>query len=112
MKKINLDVMSKWVTERLTEVLGFEDEIVIGLVVNSLSDKALNPKQLQIDITGFLEKQSQPFVEELWTLLVDAQSNPHGIPQAFVEKKKRQLQVGFINQNHQIVPRSGGVVLW
>ena len=29
----------QWVTERLTEMLGFEDEIVISLVINSMSDK-------------------------------------------------------------------------
>lgn len=73
-------------------MLGFEDEIVISLVINSMSDKGLNPKQLQIDITGFLEKQAPVFVEELWTLLVEAQKNKHGIPQAFLEQKKKQLQ--------------------
>ena len=72
-------------------MLGFEDEIVIGLVINSLSDKALDPKQLQLDITGFLEKQTPKFVEELWTLLVEAQANKHGIPQQFVDSKKQQL---------------------
>ena len=36
MKKVNLDVMSKWCTERLTEILGFEDEIVINLAINLL----------------------------------------------------------------------------
>jgi hypothetical protein len=54
--------------------------------------QGLNPKQLQIDITGFLEKQAPVFIEELWTLLVEAQKNKHGIPQAFLEQKKKQLQ--------------------
>jgi hypothetical protein len=31
--------MSKWVSERLTEILGFEDDIVIGLVINLLQAK-------------------------------------------------------------------------
>lgn len=41
--KVNLDVMSKWVTEKITELLGFEDEIVISLVVNSLSSEVPTP---------------------------------------------------------------------
>ena len=39
MSKVNLDVMSKWCTERITELLGFEDEIVIGMVINLLQAK-------------------------------------------------------------------------
>jgi len=42
-------------------------------------------------LTGFLEKQTPYFVEELWTLLVDAQQQSHGIPTAFIEKKKEEL---------------------
>jgi len=38
-----------------------------------------------------LNKQAQPFVAELWKLLLDAQDSPHGIPRAFVERKKAEL---------------------
>ena len=37
--KVNMQVITKWCSERLTEILGFEDDIVIGLVVNLLSAK-------------------------------------------------------------------------
>ena len=40
--KVNLDVMSKWSSERLTEILGFEDDIVSGMVDNMLLSKVLN----------------------------------------------------------------------
>ena len=42
-------------------------------------------------LTGFLEKKTQSFVEELWTLLADAQSNPTGISTVFLEKKKSEI---------------------
>jgi len=90
--KLNLDVINKWATERITDLLGFDDDIVIGTVINFLAATPQpDPKQLQLDVTGFLEKQSAMFVEELWTLMVDAQSNGFGIPTAFIEKKKGEL---------------------
>merc|ERR1711903_283845 len=54
-------------------------------------DKRVDPQQLQVQLTGFLNKQAQPFVAELWKLLLDAQDSPHGIPRAFVERKKQEL---------------------
>jgi hypothetical protein len=91
--KVKLPVMNSWISQRITDLLGFEDDIVINLVINFLeaSDHP-DPKQLQLDLTGFLEKQAALFVEELWTLLVDAQGNAHGVPSVFIEKKKEQQQ--------------------
>ncbi|KAJ1446048.1 hypothetical protein M885DRAFT_547845 [Pelagophyceae sp. CCMP2097] len=100
MSKVNLDVMGRWVDERVTELLGFEDEVVVGLVNNLLARsrdaltgqlRKLDPRDLQVQLTGFLAKQAAPFVAELWKLLLDAQEAPHGIPRAFVERKKKQL---------------------
>ena len=45
-----------------------------------------------MDITGFLEKQGGQFVDELWTLLLDAATQPSGIPYVFIEKKKQELE--------------------
>ena len=70
--------MSKWIAEKLVEILGFEDEIVTNLVINVVQTKNFDPKKLQMDITGFLEKKASPFVAELWTLLLDASSQPTG----------------------------------
>lgn len=46
---------------------------------------------MQLDVTGFLGKKSKAFVEELWTLLVDAQSQPQGIPSIFIQHKREEL---------------------
>ena len=51
----------------------------------------MDPKKMQLEITGFLEANAKPFMEELWTLLVDAQNQPSGIPSVFIEKKKAEL---------------------
>ena len=92
--------MGRWVAERLAELLGFEDDVLSELVMNMLAetrdaktgqDKRVDPQQLQVQLTGFLNKQAQPFVAELWKLLLDAQDAPHGIPRAFVERKKAEL---------------------
>ena len=37
LKKVNVEIISKWVTEKLIEILGFGDEIIVNLVVNLLS---------------------------------------------------------------------------
>ena len=39
MSKVNLDVMKPWITKRLQELLGVEDDVVIEYVFNQLDDK-------------------------------------------------------------------------
>ena len=93
--------------------MGFEDEVVIGLVTNLLErdkdaftgqDRRLDPKEVQVQLTGFLAKQAAPFVAELWKLLIDAARSPHGIPRAFVERKKQllvaQRDVSLFRESH------------
>ncbi len=48
-------------------------------------------KKLQYEITGFLEKKAGEFATELWTLLVDAASQPSGIPYEFIKRKKEEI---------------------
>lgn len=51
----------------------------------------LDPKKLQLQLTGFLEKSTGAFMEELWGLLIDAQSSLGGIPSVFLQDKKQEL---------------------
>jgi len=39
MTKITLDVVKPWITRRLEELLGVEDDVVIEFVFNQLEDK-------------------------------------------------------------------------
>jgi len=92
MKKVNVEIMSRWITEKITEILGFEDEVVIGMCINMLNGtEELDPRALQLNLTGFLEKSAMHFVAELWALLLDAQTSPTGIPSVFLERKKQEI---------------------
>lgn len=36
MEKVNVDVIKPWVTKRITEMLGFDDDVILEFVVNML----------------------------------------------------------------------------
>uniref|UniRef100_H2YMJ4 Serine/arginine repetitive matrix protein 1 n=1 Tax=Ciona savignyi TaxID=51511 RepID=H2YMJ4_CIOSA len=93
MKKVRLDTMKPWISKRITEILGFEDDVVIEFVFNSLEEQHPDPKVLQINLTGFLNgKNSRLFLGELWELLASAQANGAGIPQVFLDEKKEEIR--------------------
>ena len=46
---------------------------------------------LQIQLTGFLDKDTARFCKELWALCLSAQSNPLGVPKELLEAKKLEL---------------------
>lgn len=48
-------------------------------------------KKMQIQLTGFLEKDTAAFCKELWKLCLSAQSNPQGVPKELLEAKKLEL---------------------
>jgi hypothetical protein len=48
-------------------------------------------KSLQIQLTGFLDKDTGPFCKELWKLLLSAQGSPQGVPKELLEAKKLEL---------------------
>lgn len=39
MEKVNLDVLKPWMTKRITEILGFEDDVVLEFVMNMLESE-------------------------------------------------------------------------
>ncbi|KAI9272428.1 hypothetical protein EDC94DRAFT_555087 [Helicostylum pulchrum] len=92
MKKVNLDVIKPWISNRITEILGLEDEVVIDYTCSLLEEKDQDPKRMQINLTGFLESNTKKFITELWTLLLSAQKSVGGIPAVFIEQKKEELR--------------------
>lgn len=48
-------------------------------------------KKMQIQLTGFLDKDTAAFCKELWKLCLSAQSNPQGVPKELLEAKKLEL---------------------
>jgi serine/arginine repetitive matrix protein 1 len=92
--KVNWEAMKPWIANRLTELLGgVEDDVLIGYVYEQLEGKKeVDPRLLQINLTGFLENNTRRFCKELWTLLISAASGPSGIPQQFLDAKAAELQ--------------------
>lgn len=46
MSKVNLEVIKPWITKRVTEILGFEDDVVIEFIFNQLEVKVIIHKWL------------------------------------------------------------------
>ncbi|CAE7477983.1 unnamed protein product, partial [Symbiodinium sp. KB8] len=110
-RKVHKGVIGKWVAERLTGMLGFEDEVVIGLVNNTLdSDTNPNPRELQVNLTGFLEKKAQEFVTELWELLTTAQETPSGIPAKLLEQRKAAISARQAADSASITAAAAGAM--
>uniref|UniRef100_A0A3Q3J9J0 Serine/arginine repetitive matrix protein 1 n=1 Tax=Monopterus albus TaxID=43700 RepID=A0A3Q3J9J0_MONAL len=99
MTKVNLEVIKPWITQRVTEILGFEDDVVIEFIFNQLEEKHPDSKMMQINLTGFLNgKNAREFMKDLWPLLLSAQENIAGIPSAFLEQKKEEIKLRQIEQ--------------
>jgi len=97
LQRIQLPVLTPWIHATVTALLGFDDDVVSSLVVNTLQqhkdDKlALDPRQLQLTLTGFLEHAAATFVESLWRLLISAAKEKSGIPQQLIDSKMRDIQ--------------------
>nr|GEU34889.1 serine/arginine repetitive matrix protein 1 isoform X1 [Tanacetum cinerariifolium] len=92
MTKVKMDVMRPWIAHRVTELLGFEDEVLINFIYGLLEEKVVNGKEIQISLTGFMEKNTGKFMKELWTHLLSAQENASGVPQQFLDAKEEETR--------------------
>lgn len=92
MSKVKMDVVKPWIANRVTELLGFEDEVLINFIYGLLDGKEVNGKQVQISLTGFMEKNTGKFMKELWMLLLSAEKNASGVPQQFLDAKEEETR--------------------
>ncbi|ESN95180.1 hypothetical protein HELRODRAFT_87156 [Helobdella robusta] len=94
MTKVNLDTLKPWITNKITQLLTIEDDVVTEFVFNQLEErKQPNGKDMQINLTGFLNaKNARLFMEELWQLLLSAMETSGGIPAPFLESKKEEIR--------------------
>ncbi|EON64323.1 hypothetical protein W97_03554 [Coniosporium apollinis CBS 100218] len=100
-RKINVEVMKKWIAGKISEILP-GDDVVTEMCFNLLvADNSPNIKNIQIQLTGFLEKDTAAFCKELWNLCLSAQSNPQGVPKELLEAKKLEL----IQEKTRLPPR-------
>ncbi|OAQ32998.1 serine/arginine repetitive matrix 1 [Linnemannia elongata AG-77] len=91
MKKVNMKVIKDWMAERVIQLLGIEDEVVVEYAIGMLEEPSPDPKSMQINLQGFLDKNTQLFVLELWKLLISAQTSLGGIPQQFLDITKAEI---------------------
>lgn len=54
--------------------------------------QVVNGKEIQIQLTGFMEKNTGKFMKELWTLLLSAEKNASGVPQQFLDAKEEEFK--------------------
>lgn len=52
MTKVNLEVIKPWITKRVNDILGFEDDVVIEFIFNQLDEKVMS-FFLKIFVVGF-----------------------------------------------------------
>ncbi|OQE18958.1 hypothetical protein PENFLA_c020G00265 [Penicillium flavigenum] len=92
MTKVNVEVMKKWIASQISKILGNEDDVVIELCFAHLEGPRFpDIKLLQIQLTGFLDKDTPKFCQELWSLCLSGQENPQGVPKELLEAKKLEL---------------------
>lgn len=92
--------MRPWIQNKLIEILGFDDDVILELILNLLISQPgisnltqKDPRKIQIELTGFLESSTYQFMSELWNLLLSAQNSLGGIPQSFLDAKKAELKI-------------------
>ena len=78
-----MEIIKSWIRRRIPSLIGFEDEVVINYAIGELEQispsNPIDPKNMQINLTGFLEDKTEVFMKELWQLLIEAQASPKGI---------------------------------
>jgi hypothetical protein len=47
---------------------------------------------MQVQLTGFLERNAKTFMADLWDMLISAQSSAVGIPAVIIEQRQQEQQ--------------------
>lgn len=94
-RKVNMNVIQRWINERVIQLTGVDDDITVNTIINFLQAPDVNPKQMQISVGAVLSSNAGKFMEELWSLLVDAQNQPGGVPSILTDRLK-------VNEQHVI----------
>ena len=91
---IILPIIKLWLTKKIIELLEFEDETLVNLILNlikSSSDK-IDPKNIQYQISGFLGEKTYSFMKQFWKLLISVQesflNNNAKIPEELIPYKE------------------------
>ena len=104
MTKIEMKVIRSWVENKIIAILGFEDEFLSNYIMSMLEDKSQlsEPKNIYLNLTCFLDKNTFSFMTELWNLLLSAQKSENGIPEQLIKEKKEEIKKDNINKQTKI----------
>ncbi|CAG7719738.1 unnamed protein product [Allacma fusca] len=102
MSKVNLGVLKPWIANRISELLGMEDDVLNEFVFNQLeADNNPDGRRIQINLTGFLNgKNARVFTGELWDMLLDAMEHS-GVPTALLNAKKAEISQRLIQAEEE-----------
>ncbi|KAH0473727.1 MAG: uncharacterized protein KVP18_005054 [Porospora cf. gigantea A] len=99
LERVHLQVVRPWIGQSVRSLLGYEDDIVTLYCVQLLEKTGMEdgdtvcPKKMTVSLRGFLpEGKALKYVSDLWSLLLQAQSSKHGVPQELVDSKLRDVE--------------------
>ncbi|KAG2393566.1 hypothetical protein C9374_007097 [Naegleria lovaniensis] len=93
MSKVNLEVFKLWIHSKIEELTGSDDDMISEYAISMLQDSSPDPKQMQIQLAGFLTiDNAAVFMTELWKLLVEAQNSPSGVPKALLSLEMERVK--------------------
>lgn len=92
-RKINVEVMKKWIAGKISEILP-GDDVITEMYFNLLVDDNFpNIKRIQIQLTGLLEKDTAAFCKQLWNLCLSA-IEPPGCSQGAARSEEARIDTG------------------
>lgn len=100
MQKINFKTFKYWISEKIQNILGIEDEILVDMIFNELEKQQYpDPRVIYIQLIPFLERHVRKFMVDLWVLLISAQKNSIGVPQEIINKAKEENKRKHMEEN-------------
>jgi len=97
MRRVNADIIRKWITDEITALQGEEDDITVEYCISQLQGDEPDPKELQLSLEAFLgPKNGKAFTLLLWQHLVSAQANPAGVSQLLINTKKKEIDTNAL----------------
>lgn len=84
-----------WIGRRLAALVGFDDEVLVETVVNTLEERTIiEAGEIKLMLVPFMGKESSEiFVGELWEWMDKARATESGIPKEFEEEYKQMKEI-------------------
>ncbi|KAJ2609795.1 hypothetical protein H4S08_003905 [Coemansia sp. RSA 1365] len=93
MSKVNMEAIKPWISNRINELIGIDDDVLQEYVINMLEEtERPDARIIQVNLTGFLEDKTQEFMQSLWSVLLEAQKSQGGVPESFIQTKIEELK--------------------